>query len=416
MLAGSVAAMAVGSGVSFWAFGLYIDPLEDEFGWSRAGVSLGFSISLLVSGLLSPMVGRWIDGYGPRRVILVGAVLTAATYVLLATTESLWQWYTYQSINAVFRQMMFFIPFQALISRWFDRRRAIAIGILATGFSLGGVVVVPVMRVVIDAFGWDGSFIFSAVIVAVLFIPLGLFVIRNHPSEVGAMVDGVALRSSRGSLPDQTRAAAVGGMTVGAAMRTPLFWLLALAFMALFFGLFGWMVHAVPYFESVGRSPGWAAALVAIAAGGGVLSRLIFGFGVDRWFSIATGSLVTVGFMGLSIAVLLLSGGSLWGIVLFRIVFMIGSGGGPMLEPLLLTRAFGVRHFATILGMVVVVETTGQVISPVAAGAIFDSTGEYDWALAMFSVAFLASVLLFVVAARLPFPYKPPSVEEAVSP
>jgi len=416
MLAGSVAAMAVGSGVSFWAFGLYIDPLEDEFGWSRAGVSLGFSISLLVSGLLSPMVGRWIDGYGPRRVILVGAVLTAATYVLLATTESLWQWYTYQSINAVFRQMMFFIPFQALISRWFDRRRAIAIGILATGFSLGGVVVVPVMRVVIDAFGWDGSFIFSAVIVAALFIPLGLFVIRNHPSEVGAMVDGVALRPNQGSLRDQTTAAAFGGMTVGAAMRTPLFWLLALAFMALFFGLFGWMVHAVPYFESVGRSPGWAAALVAIAAGGGVLSRLLFGFGVDRWFSIATGSLVTVGFMGLSIAVLLLSGGSVWGIVLFMIVFMIGSGGGPMLEPLLLTRAFGVRHFATILGMVVVVETTGQVVSPVAAGAIFDSTGEYDWALAMFSVAFLASVLLFVVAARLPFPYKPPSVEEAVSP
>ena len=115
--------------------------------------------------------------------------------------------------------------------------------------------------------------------------------------------------------------------------------------------------------------------------------------------------------MGLSIVLLLVSGGSLWGIVLFLIAFMIGSGGGPMLEPLLLTRAFGVRHFASILGMVVAVETMGEIISPVAAGAIFDSTGEYDWALVMFSLAFLVSVLLFMLAVRLPFPFKVPSVE-----
>lgn len=413
LLAGSVLAMMVGSGVSFWAFGLYIEPLEEEFGWSRAAVTLGFSVSLLVSGLLSPFVGRWIDTYGPRRVILVGSVMTAATYVLLATTENLWQWYTYQSINAVFRQMMFFIPFQALISRWFDRRRAVAIGILATGFSLAGMVVVPVMRVVIDAVGWEGSFIFSGVVVGVLFVPLALFVIRDDPSDVGAMVDGDAARPGQ-ALPRGQAAPRLGGMTVRAAMRTPIFWLLALAFMALFFGLFGWMVHAVPYFESVGRSPGWAAALVAIAAGGGVVSRLLFGFGVDRWFSIAVGSFYTVGFMGLSILVLLVSGGSVWGIVLFMIAFMIGSGGGPMLEPLLLTRAFGVRHFATILGMVVVVETLGQVVSPVVAGAIFDSTGEYDWALAMFSGAFLVSVLLFLLAVRLPFPYRASSVDVSV--
>jgi sugar phosphate permease len=414
LLAGSVLAMMVASGVSFWAFGLYIEPLEEEFGWSRAAVSLGFSVSLLVSGLLSPLVGRWIDGYGPRRVILVGSVLTAATYVLLATTENLWQWYTYQSINAVFRQMMFFIPFQALISRWFDRRRAVAIGILATGFSLAGMIVLPVMRVVIDLVGWDGSFIFSGVVVAVLFIPLALFVIRDQPADVGATVDDDPVRPGDASRRGHS-AAAMGGLTVRAAIRTPVFWLLALAFMALFFGLFGWMVHAVPYFESVGRSPGWAAALVAIAAGGGVVSRLLFGFGVDRWFSIAVGSFYTVGFMGLSIFVLLVTGGAVWGIVLFMIAFMIGSGGGPMLEPLLLTRAFGVRHFATILGMVVTVETMGQVVSPVVAGAIFDSTGQYDWALAMFSLAFLVSLLLFMVAVRLPFPYRARSADASAA-
>ncbi|RLC58017.1 MAG: hypothetical protein DRI30_03260, partial [Chloroflexi bacterium] len=138
ILGGSVLAMALGSGISFWAFGLYIDPMEQEFGWSRAEVSAGFSVSLAISGLSGPLIGRWVDARGARSAILVGAVMTSVTYLLLATTSSLWQWFLYLSINAVFRQMMFFIPFQALISRWFDKRRGMALGILGTGFSLGG--------------------------------------------------------------------------------------------------------------------------------------------------------------------------------------------------------------------------------------------------------------------------------------
>src|SRR5687767_13816498 len=93
MLAASVVAMAFGSGVSFWAFGLYVEPLESEFGWSRTEVSLGFSAALLVSGLAGPFVGWWIDARGARSAILLGGTLTAATYVLLSTTNSLWQWY-----------------------------------------------------------------------------------------------------------------------------------------------------------------------------------------------------------------------------------------------------------------------------------------------------------------------------------
>ena len=161
--------MALGSGVSFWAFGLYIAPMEQEFGWSRAEVSAGFSVSLGISGLSGPLIGRWVDARGARSAILFGAVMTAVTYLLLATTSSLWQWFLYLSINAVFRQLMFFIPFQALISRWFDRRRGMALGILGTGFSLGGFVVL-IMAFVIDEVGWDGSFIFSAVAVLVLFL------------------------------------------------------------------------------------------------------------------------------------------------------------------------------------------------------------------------------------------------------
>ncbi len=401
ILAGSVVAMALGSGVSFWSFGLYIEPLETEFGWSRTEVSLGFSVSLLVSGLTGPLVGRWVDARGPRSAIVVGATLTGVTYLLLATTSELWQWYTYQSINAVFRQLMFFIPFQALISRWFDRRRGIALGILGTGFSLGGFVVVPLMRVVIDAYGWDGSFIFSGVVTVAVLVPMGLLLVRNSPADIGAAVDGEPPARDGSHQPR-----VLTGLTLGQALRTPFFWVLALAMMLFFYGIFGWLVHMVPFYESVGISRSLAAALVSGAAAFGILSRLAFGALADRIPRIEKAAMGLLAFLVAAMTALILDSGTA-GIAAFLVFFIVGSGGGPLLEPLLLPRAFGLAHFGAILGTFAVIETVGLVASPAIAGAIFDSTGSYDWVLVMLLAAFAGSAVLLYIASRLPLPFTP---------
>jgi sugar phosphate permease len=398
LLGGSVIAMALGSGVSFWAFGLYVQPLEDDFGWSRAEVSLGFSVSILVSGLAGPMVGRWIDVKGPRVVIIIGAVLTGLTYILMATTNELWQWYVYQSINAVPRQMMFFIPFQTLVAHWFNRRRGVALSILGSGFSLGGLVVVPVMQLVIDQFGWEASFVLSGVVTTALFVPLGLFLVRNSPADVGALVDGEPVKSGGDPPPPPT------GATLGQALRTPLFWVLAGALMLFFYGMFGWLVHQIPFYESIGMSRGSASLLVAVAAGAGVMSRLLLGVVVDRvrlfeYLAMGLGTILLA-----AMTVLLLNTGP-FGIALFLLFWVVGASAGPMMEALLLTRAFGLAHFGTIFGVLIVVETIGQILSPVVAGQIFDTTGSYDWALVMFMGTFIGAVVLFAIAARLPRDY-----------
>lgn len=402
LLAGSVVAMALGSGVSIWSFGLYISPLEDEFGWSRAEVSLGFSVSLLASGLTGPFIGRWIDARGPRLAIVVGATLTAATYILLATTTELWQWYAYNSVNAVFRQMMFFIPFQALLSRWFDRRRGIALGILGTGFSLGGLAVVPLMRLVIDHLGWDGAFIFSGIAIVGVFVPIGLLLVRNNPADVGTAPDGELPIKDEGHGPR-----ALTGLTLGQALTTPLFWVLALAVTLFFYGGFGWLVHMVPFYESVGVSRGVAAALVSIGAGVGMLTRLAFGLLADRVRRIENAAMGLLAFLMAGMTTLILDSGTA-GIAVFVVLWIVGSGGGPLLEPLLVSRSFGLAHFGAILGaLIIVVETIGFTVGPAAAGAIFDSTGSYDWVLVMFLSAFATSFALFYLAARLPLPSIP---------
>lgn len=395
LLAGSVIAMAVGSGVSFWAFGLYVQPLEDDFGWSRAEVSLGFSVSILISGLAGPMVGKWIDLKGPRIVIIIGAVFTGLTYVLMATTDELWQWYVYQSINAVPRQMMFFIPFQTLIAHWFDRRRGVALGILGSGFSLGGLVVLPVMQLVIDNFGWEASFVVSGIVTTALFVPLGLFLVKNSPADVGVQVDGAPVESDAPPPPAPT------GATLGQALRTPLFWALAGALMLFFYGMFGWLVHQIPFYESVGMSRQSASLIVAVAAGAGVLSRLMFAVIVDRvrLFEYLAMGLGVILFAAMT--TLLFNTGPV-GIGLFLLFWVVGASAGPMMEALLLTRAFGLAHFGTIFGVLIVVETIGQILSPFVAGAIFDATGSYDGALVMFMGTFIGAIVLFGIAARLP--------------
>lgn len=390
--------MMVGNGIAFSSFGLFVDPLESQFAWTRAEVTLGFSVSMLVSGLMAPLIGRAIERFGTRPVLLIGAPLTAASYLLLSTTGSLWQWYAFLAINSVVRQAIFYIPFQVLIARWFRRRRATAVAILGAGLWLGSVVMVPVMQVVIDAAQWDGAFVFAGILIAALFIPLGLFVIRDEPPP-----DAAELQPAPG---EQTSGGseATGSLTLRQALHTPMFWILTFAMMSFFFGVVGWMVHAVPYYESVGLSSGWAAGLVALTSAGAIVALLLYGRFADRVVRVERPAVVFTAVLAASMIVLLVSGGSTLGIGIFILFFIIGFAGGPLLEPLLLTRAFGIGSFATILGAMFMLETTGLLVSPAVAGAIFDATDSYDWALVMFAISAGVSMALFAIAGRMARP------------
>ena len=292
-----------------------------------------------------------------------------------------------------------FIPFQALISRWFDRRRGIALSILGAGFSLGGVVVVPVMRLAIDSLGWETAFVLSGLTVAGVFLPLGLLLVRNSPADIGSTVEGAVARGTVETESDHD------DLTVGQALRTPNFWVLGVGLLLFFFGLFGFLVHQVPFYESVGVSRGTAAAIVSITAALGLVSRLAFGLVADRIARFEVAVVAMAASLAAGTTALLLDSGPL-GIAVFIIFWVFGTGGGPIMEALIITRTFGLASFATILGALVIVENVGLVASPSIAGAIFDATGSYDWALVLFTGTFVGSGALFVLASRLPRPQR----------
>lgn len=395
------------SGLFFWSFGLYIDPVERHFGWSRAEVSLGVSVALLAGGLVSPLVGKWTDRLGPRFMILTGAAIFAAGFGLLATTSALWQWYLYLAVVGVSLSMMFFIAFPVLVSRWFEQRRGVAIGFLAVGISIGGIVFVPIIRVLIDALGWEGALIFSAVLVAAYFLPVGLLVVRDGPDRARSEGDGPT-----GTAPAPSSPSAPAGVSLRGAIRTPVFWALALAIALYFYASFGLAVHAVPLFESRGISSGWAAGLISIMAGVSIITRLLLAAAADRVRRFESIAMLITG-SGVAVSAVVLADTSTAALAVFVLLWSISDAGPSLIEPLAVARAFGMAHFATILGTIAMLRTGIMLVAPTVAGALFDATGSYDWALVMLLSAFGGSLVLFYVAMRLPHPVFPPRAAEA---
>jgi len=390
--------IAVSSALLIWTFGLYIDPVEEQFGWTRAEVSLAITVAFLASGLSSPLVGKWADRYGPRSVILSGAVLGAGAYALLSTTDALWQWYVFYALAGVSLAMTFVIPFQSLASRWFARRRGMALGILAVGISLGGIAGVPVFRVLIEEFGWDVAFLISAGTLAGTLIPLSLLMIRNKPADMGMRLDGAAVVAGEASPPEVQP-----GLPLRAAIRTPIFWTITLGIAAFFYASFGFVIHTIPLFESVGVSTTWASTILSIMAASGVASRIVFSWLVDRGFRFEfVGILVAAG--GGSSALVLLGDTGIAAIVVFILFWSINEGGPALLEPLSVVRTFGAAHFGTILGTVGLIRIVLMVSAPTVAGAIFDATGSYDLALVLFIGLFALAISLFYVTLHLHHP------------
>ena len=258
---------------------------------------------------------------------------------------------------------MFFIPFQAVTSRWFDRKRCAALSILGTGFSLRGFIVLPLVALVIEAADWRVGFVFSGALTAVVVLPIAIVILRNRPEDVGATVDG---------MPQETREPSQRsgvGMTLGQAIRTPMLWVLALALMLFFYGLIGWTVHLIPFFESRGLSRETAALLASVSSGAGIVARLALGMFIDRYQRFEVPAAVLIGLVVCAMSSLLIDSG--WvGILGFLMLWVIGTSAGAMAEALTLTRASGLAQFPTILGAVVVIETAGEILSPSLVGDI----------------------------------------------
>lgn len=228
VLAAVTLCMLAGSGLRS-VFGVYIKPMEAEFGWGRGALSGAAAISLLLLGAAGPFVGRLADRWGPRRLILVSIVILGLGSIAASHVQRLWQVYlTTGMMMALGAGGMAMTTGATVAARWFERRRGLAIGIAAGGMSAGQLVVIPLATALTLWLGWRASFFWLGVGLLATVLPIAIWLVKNDPREAGLQPYGTS--------GDATRAAKVAAVDVAArvpltqAAQTAPFWLLMATF------------------------------------------------------------------------------------------------------------------------------------------------------------------------------------------
>lgn len=387
--------LAIGIGGASYTFGVFFNPLVTDFGWSRAELSLANSMSVIMPGLMAPLAGQWTNRFGARRVVAVGGLLSGAALALLSVTQSLPQFYAFYFIFSLGLSGMALVPLNTVISKWFQRRRGLALGVIATGLGLGGVLLVPVTGFLIAALGWRGAYTVLGLTLLGTVLPLSLLVIRERPQEMGLLPDGkqVSQQDPPGEGANRPTVAmgppSLPGMSFGQALHGPAFWLIALAYALYSLGLMSMLAHTIPYFTDRGLSPSTAAAIVSTMAAMGMVGKIVGGFLADR-FSPKLLAVVCLILQIAAFAIIVTAQSELVGFV-FAILFGFSFGGLVPLQSMLLLRYFGLSDFATIFGLFTLFFNGGGALGPVIAGYVFDTTGTY--------LPILTAYLVFNVAA-----------------
>lgn len=381
---------ATSAGFIFWATAVYIPAVSDGLGIGRFPVVAAFVAGQAVSAAVGPVAGWYMDRHGARRALAIGTVIAPLGLVMASFATELWHLYAAWSVVGVGRPFLLPTTYNWLATRWFDRRRQSALGLVTVGLGIGGVLL-PLIAMLEAAFGWQGTMRITGVVLAVVQGLTALLVVRDTPQELGLAMEG----GSTAGGPSPV-AAPLTGFTLSDAMRGPTFWLIA-AGMALFFmGQGAVNVLGVDFFDSRGVAGG--ATILGIAALIRAAGRLPVGLLLSRVHRVfALAALVAVS-QAFALAVVI-PGTAMPAVTAFIVLW---GGGGifvPMIDALLLTRAFGVRHYGSISGAALGVAFGGQLIAPTAGSAIFDATGSYTPAFTLYAAVSAGAGLLFWAAA-----------------
>ncbi|MCJ7635789.1 MFS transporter, partial [Candidatus Bathyarchaeota archaeon] len=225
------------SGVGFYAFGIFLKPIQEEFNWSRGVTSGAFTMLYLVQAVSSPFIGKLTDNYGPKRVIIVGALITSLGLVLLSLTSSLLFFYTSYAVTGLGLSAIGMIPISSFVSNWFIKKRGLALGIAASGVGLGGLILVPIIGdFLIPTFGWRTTYQVLAIISGLCIFIRAQFVVKQHPHDLGFHPDGEV---SESEIKSSIFTPLSQGWKLKDALGSSTFWLIVSAFIMFNIGQVG---------------------------------------------------------------------------------------------------------------------------------------------------------------------------------
>jgi MFS family permease len=382
---------AVKGGTYNTGFTLYFLPVLAELHLSRAATALPFSLARLEAAVEGPFVGYLVDRFDVRIMLAAGVIIAGLGFILLSFADG-YLFFVLVFIGPVSMgfQAGFNHATMAAVNHWFRRKRGLAMSVVQTGQAIGGVVIFPLVAFAVLALGWRAAAFLSGIGVLLLF-PL-ILLVRRSPESMGLLPDGERPAEHDPLVGAQRPTPPDAEFTAREALRTPVFWLLAL-----FHGLrnivySGVTVHLVPLLVWKGLDQPTAAFFVGLTAFCTVFVRPMTGWLGDRHSKQRIGAAgVFLGALGL--LALTYGGGALWSIVAFAVLYAFGDGINSV-SWAMLGDFYGRAHFATIRGWIAMCQSLLSMPAAVVTGFIYDRTQSYTYALIVFITCYVVAGLI----------------------
>ena len=427
VITGSV--MVISTTPMFHAMGLWFVALERTFGWSRTQLSLAFAFTRVEGGILGPIEGYLTDRYGTRRMVMIGMAIMGVGWIFFSQVQDTkdvpilrelpWDimphfvqeivppltFYFVYVLIALGQGIGSWLPLMVMLNNWFNRRRAMAMGLSNSTSRLGTLIMIPAIAWAIDPdferLGWRLTVVIIGVAILVVNLPLASL-IRNRPEDYGLLPDGDKPGvDTDGSGPGSGGGAAARtnhvDLTWQQAIRTSSFWLISIGHGFTSMILIAMMAHLAPMMIDQGYDLQTAAFVITGYTAVSMFSQLVGGYAGDRvpkrialfvftWIQASGIFLLTFGPPTLLVA---------YG---FALLFGIGFGGRNPLTVSIRGEYFGRSSFGKIMGLSQVPMNLLLLAAPVFAGVVRDVTGEYTFAFAVLASLNMLGGVLFLLA------------------
>ena len=383
VLAACLGVMAGFGSLFVYTFTIFVKPLGAEFNWNRESVSLGFAIAAMTVGLSSPLIGRLIDRFGPRRIILPCMTVFGCGIASLSLLGShLWQFYLTSFLIGLVGNGAAHLAYARSISTWFERRLGTALAFVMVGAGLGAMILPVVAQSILTRSGWRAAYLSLGAISLLLGLPLSWRYIRER---------GPAAQT-------QSAPVAHSGLTWQQGTRTLPFWIIVGVLFVSAISMNGAITHMSALLTDRGITAQKAALCASILGGTSVLGRIGTGWLLDRFFGARVAFFVN---LATAAGVVFLARANSVGMgALSAALLGIGAGGEAAITPYLLTRYFGLRAFSTLYGFTWTFYAAAGATGPVILGRAFDSTGSYTSLLLILAIALAIAALANLLLPR----------------
>lgn len=350
------AAFGIGS------IGVFIGTFQSSYGWGRAEISSAITLLMLCTAFSVPVAGWLVDRFGPGRVLAPSLVALGLCMAVLPHVRELWQLQAAYVAMGTIAAGSNSIAYMRILSTWFDRSRGLAIGLAGSGTGLGFAYVPLLAQSLKDAYGFAWGYYGLAALAVCVTLPLVLLFLRERDAQRMDVVEGPP--------------AITEGLSLGEALRSRDFWVLAAMFMSVTTVLYGLLPHLVPLISGNGVDEARAAQIASMFGLATFAGRIVIGFLVDRFDA----RRIAFTFFLISAAGLPLLAADLPVRAVFLSALLLGGSLGAEVDMLayLASRYFGLRCFARIFGFLFGAVMLAMGAGPLVFGAIFDRTGSYD--------------------------------------